>query len=199
MAGNAKEWTASAVDSKRMILGGGFNEPSYMFNDLDAQPPFERRATYGFRCAKYMTPPAPENDASDCHRDQESRDSSGQRRDLRGVPESVPLRSDAAWREGRIDRRRGRLAQGDGEFRCRVRQRTRARVPVSAEERVAALPDDRLFSGGRCPAAAVEPRPAPERRRLSDEERPRGALPDLQRHVRARSGRGDGTGRRSAT
>ena len=37
MAGNAKEWTASAVDGKRMILGGGFNEPSYMFNDLDAQ------------------------------------------------------------------------------------------------------------------------------------------------------------------
>jgi dienelactone hydrolase len=58
MAGNAKEWTASAVDGKRMILGGGFNEPSYMFNDLDAQQPFERRTAYGFRCAKYITPPA---------------------------------------------------------------------------------------------------------------------------------------------
>jgi dienelactone hydrolase len=58
MAGNAKEWTASAVDDKRMILGGGFNEPSYMFNDLDAQQPFERRAAYGFRCVKYITPPA---------------------------------------------------------------------------------------------------------------------------------------------
>jgi eukaryotic-like serine/threonine-protein kinase len=60
MAGNAKEWTASAVEDKRLILGGGFNEPSYMFNDLDAKPPFERRATYGFRCVKYMTPQAAE-------------------------------------------------------------------------------------------------------------------------------------------
>lgn len=60
MAGNAKEWTASAVDDKRMILGGGFNEPTYMFNDLDAQLPFERRAAYGFRCVKYITPPAVE-------------------------------------------------------------------------------------------------------------------------------------------
>ncbi len=57
MAGNAKEWTASAVDGKRMILGGGFNEPSYMFNDLDAQQPFERRAAYGIRCVKYIIPP----------------------------------------------------------------------------------------------------------------------------------------------
>jgi len=57
MAGNAKEWTSSEVERKRMILGGGFNEPSYMFIDLDAQPPFDRRAAYGFRCIKYITPP----------------------------------------------------------------------------------------------------------------------------------------------
>ena len=31
-----------------------------MFNDLDGQPPFVRRAAYGFRCARYITPPAPE-------------------------------------------------------------------------------------------------------------------------------------------
>ena len=60
MAGNAKEWTASEVDGKRLILGGGFNEPNYMFNDLDAQAPFDRKATYGFRCVKYITPPTAE-------------------------------------------------------------------------------------------------------------------------------------------
>jgi len=60
MAGNAKEWTASAVEAKRLILGGGFNEPSYMFNDLDAQLPFTRQASYGFRCVKYIAPPAVE-------------------------------------------------------------------------------------------------------------------------------------------
>jgi dienelactone hydrolase len=60
MAGNAKEWTSSEVDGKRLILGGGFNEPSYMFTDLDAQPPFDRQPTYGFRCARYIRPPAAE-------------------------------------------------------------------------------------------------------------------------------------------
>jgi len=63
MAGNAKEWTASAFEEKRLILGGGFNEPSYMFNDLDAQSPFARNTAYGFRCAKYITPPPPDTTA----------------------------------------------------------------------------------------------------------------------------------------
>jgi pimeloyl-ACP methyl ester carboxylesterase len=63
MAGNAKEWTASAFAEKRLILGGGFNEPSYMFNDLDAQSPFGRKATYGFRCVRYIAPPRAESRA----------------------------------------------------------------------------------------------------------------------------------------
>ena len=56
MAGNVKEWTASETGGKRLILGGGFNEPSYMFNDPDAQPPFDRLPAYGFRCVKYGGP-----------------------------------------------------------------------------------------------------------------------------------------------
>ncbi|TMA28552.1 MAG: hypothetical protein E6J78_05390 [Deltaproteobacteria bacterium] len=53
MAGNAKEWCWNAMGTRRLILGGAFSEPSYMFNDPDAQSPFDRRPTYGFRLAKY--------------------------------------------------------------------------------------------------------------------------------------------------
>jgi predicted esterase/predicted Ser/Thr protein kinase len=53
MAGNAKEWCSTSSGSRRYILGGAWNEPSYMFTDRDAQDPFGRKATYGFRCAKY--------------------------------------------------------------------------------------------------------------------------------------------------
>jgi len=53
MAGNAKEWCWNASGSKRFILGGAFSEPSYMFSANDAQSPFDRAPTYGFRLAKY--------------------------------------------------------------------------------------------------------------------------------------------------
>ena len=55
MAGNAKEWCFNAAGSRRYILGGAWNEPSYMFTDRDAQDPFARHLNYGFRCAKYPT------------------------------------------------------------------------------------------------------------------------------------------------
>jgi formylglycine-generating enzyme required for sulfatase activity/dienelactone hydrolase len=55
MAGNAKEWCFNSAGSRRYILGGAWNEPSYMFTDRDAQDPFARRLDYGFRCAKYLT------------------------------------------------------------------------------------------------------------------------------------------------
>ncbi len=46
-----KEWCWNGTsDGKRYILGGGWDEPSYAFQDADAQAPFERRATYGLRC-----------------------------------------------------------------------------------------------------------------------------------------------------
>ena len=52
MAGNVKEWCANASSDKRYILGGAFDEPVYMFNDPDAQSPFARQPTFGFRCVK---------------------------------------------------------------------------------------------------------------------------------------------------
>ena len=33
-------------------LGGAWNEPPYMFVDQDAQSPFDRLPTYGFRCVR---------------------------------------------------------------------------------------------------------------------------------------------------
>jgi len=50
MGGNVKEWVFNAAGAKRYILGGAWNEPVYMFTDADAQPPFTRLPTYGFRC-----------------------------------------------------------------------------------------------------------------------------------------------------
>ena len=49
MAGNAKEWCWNTSGERRYILGGSFAEPTYMFNDADAQAPMARAADYGFR------------------------------------------------------------------------------------------------------------------------------------------------------
>lgn len=56
MAGNVKEWTWNETGGKRYILGGAWNEPSYTFATQEAQPPFSRTATSGFRCVKYTAP-----------------------------------------------------------------------------------------------------------------------------------------------
>jgi serine/threonine protein kinase len=56
MAGNAKEWCWNSAGPKRYLLGGAWNEPTYMFSDADAQSPFAREAGYGFRLAKYGSP-----------------------------------------------------------------------------------------------------------------------------------------------
>jgi formylglycine-generating enzyme required for sulfatase activity/dienelactone hydrolase len=54
MAGNAKEWCWNASGSKRYVLGGAWNEPEYMFNAADADSPFAREPTYGFRLARAL-------------------------------------------------------------------------------------------------------------------------------------------------
>ncbi len=59
MAGNVKEWCASAVGHRRLLLGGAWNEERYMFADSDARGPFERAPGYGFRLAKYIRPLPP--------------------------------------------------------------------------------------------------------------------------------------------
>jgi formylglycine-generating enzyme required for sulfatase activity/dienelactone hydrolase len=56
MAGNVKEWCWNeAGNGQRFLLGGGFGESTYMFVYGDAQSPWERRSSYGFRCVKTDT------------------------------------------------------------------------------------------------------------------------------------------------
>lgn len=58
MAGNVKEWCLNeSKDSRRLILGGGFGEPDYMFNFTDAQSPWDRRSNFGFRLMKLLSSP----------------------------------------------------------------------------------------------------------------------------------------------
>jgi len=54
LAGNAREWCANATSlGDRFILGGGWNDPPYAFNDAYAQSPWDRSATNGLRCIRY--------------------------------------------------------------------------------------------------------------------------------------------------
>ena len=54
MAGNAKEWVLNeGKPGLRYLLGGSWNDPTYIFNNPDARSPFDRGASFGFRCARY--------------------------------------------------------------------------------------------------------------------------------------------------
>jgi len=60
LAGNAKEWCWNeAGPDTRYILGGGWNEPAYMFSQIDALTPFDRSPLNGFRCIKLLSAETP--------------------------------------------------------------------------------------------------------------------------------------------
>ncbi len=55
LAGNVREWCINESSHEaRFILGGGWDDPPYNFFDVFAQSPFNRAATNGFRCIKYI-------------------------------------------------------------------------------------------------------------------------------------------------
>ncbi len=57
MAGNVKEWCFNATDdsgSQRYILGGGWDETTYMFTSRDFRSSWERSPVNGFRCVQYL-------------------------------------------------------------------------------------------------------------------------------------------------
>jgi dienelactone hydrolase len=54
MAGNVREWCLNASGPSRYVLGGGWNDPGYAFNDAYTQPPFDRSATNGIRLVRYQ-------------------------------------------------------------------------------------------------------------------------------------------------
>ena len=59
LAGNAKEWCWNESGNGRLILGGGYNEPPYMFNDWDSKSPWERQPNFGFRLMQPAEQPVP--------------------------------------------------------------------------------------------------------------------------------------------
>jgi hypothetical protein len=57
LAGNAREWTFNQrrESDQRVILGGGWTDPTYAFNDGFTQPALDRSETNGFRCIKQLS------------------------------------------------------------------------------------------------------------------------------------------------
>ena len=53
MAGNVREWAQNPAGEARYILGGGWNDPEYAFNDAVTSPAFDRSAENGFRLVTY--------------------------------------------------------------------------------------------------------------------------------------------------
>jgi len=56
LAGNAREWCFNESNQKgqHYILGGGWNDPTYSFNDSYTQAAMDRSKTNGFRCIKTL-------------------------------------------------------------------------------------------------------------------------------------------------
>jgi eukaryotic-like serine/threonine-protein kinase len=54
MGGNVREWCMNASGNARFILGGGWNDQPYQFNDAYTQLPFDRSMTNGIRLVKYL-------------------------------------------------------------------------------------------------------------------------------------------------
>ena len=54
LAGNVREWcrNENSRPGERFILGGGWNDPPYAFNDAYAQLALDRSETNGFRCIR---------------------------------------------------------------------------------------------------------------------------------------------------
>jgi dienelactone hydrolase len=53
MAGNVREWTRNADGEARYILGGGWGDIEYAFNDAVTSPAFDRSAANGIRLVMY--------------------------------------------------------------------------------------------------------------------------------------------------
>ena len=54
MAGNVREWCWNVSGTLHYILGGSWQDPSYMFSHAQARSAFDRSPTNGFRCVRYL-------------------------------------------------------------------------------------------------------------------------------------------------
>jgi len=61
MAGNVKEWCWNENGPRRYVLGGGWNEPNYLYRQADTRMPFDRSSNLGVRLMKTVdgSPPPP--------------------------------------------------------------------------------------------------------------------------------------------
>jgi dienelactone hydrolase len=62
LAGNVREWCRNAADrgDARFVLGGGWDDPGYAFNDAYAQSAWDRSPTNGMRLIRPVGPEPPE-------------------------------------------------------------------------------------------------------------------------------------------
>lgn len=51
MAGNVKEWTANTSGEGRIVTGGSWEDPDYLFSEFGLHPPMSSASSLGFRCA----------------------------------------------------------------------------------------------------------------------------------------------------
>ena len=55
MAGNVREWCSNTISlDKKVILGGGWNDDNYTFQDIFGQDPLDRSITNGLRLLDYI-------------------------------------------------------------------------------------------------------------------------------------------------
>src|SRR5687768_3920490 len=54
MAGNVREWCFNSDRENRFVLGGGWSDATYLFNDAFTQPAFDRSVINGIRLVKYL-------------------------------------------------------------------------------------------------------------------------------------------------
>ena len=162
LAGNVKEWIRnSAGGDLYFILGGGWDEPPYMFTDSDARPAFERAANFGIRGARF----------DDGDRSPEELGGVIARPDrdyTRETPAADPV-FDAYRGFFRYDRTpikavtkatqddASRLARRDGHLSRRVWRRDGDRARVPAQAGGAAVPDGAVSHRLRAVSGAVEP------------------------------------------
>jgi eukaryotic-like serine/threonine-protein kinase len=55
--GNVKEWCWNAVGNRGTVLGGAWDQPSYLGFGTEFYPPFSRDSRLGFRCMQYLGQP----------------------------------------------------------------------------------------------------------------------------------------------
>lgn len=54
MAGNVREWLSTAMGGNRWIAGGAWNEPPYLYNEINSADPWNRSPGNGFRCMRTL-------------------------------------------------------------------------------------------------------------------------------------------------